>query len=126
MENAENKQSRLFLLAGGKYHEREDHIASRLALLGENLVCAVIMEGLPTASLSLSNTKKLTIVRTAPGCLCCIGNLVMRVTLTRLLRLKPDILFIAIQDASHLEGLRTMIAAHDYGALLNLEDVTVF
>ena len=45
----------------------------------------------------------LQLLRIAPGCLCCSGNLVLRVTLNRLLRHPPARLFISLADATHIE-----------------------
>ncbi len=61
--------------------------------------------------------------RIAPGCLCCAGNLVLRVTLNRLLRRPPAQLFISLADATHVDRLRAMLEAAPYDALLRLEPV---
>ena len=61
--------------------------------------------------------------RIAPGCLCCAGNLVLRVTLNRLLRRPPAQLFISLADATHVDSLRAMLETAPYDALLRVEPV---
>ena len=71
--------------------------------------------------ISPSSSFPLQLLRIAPGCLCCSGNLVLRVTLNRLLRHPPARLFISLADASHIEQLRTWLTASPYDVLLALE-----
>ncbi len=120
------------LVHGGKAGAREAAIA---ALLRAGAADAVILEGLadggaalaefggapaaPSASSSPSSFPH--IVRIAPGCLCCSGNLVLRVTLNRVLRLAPAQLYISLADASHLEQLRQWLSDAPYGELLALQ-----
>jgi hypothetical protein len=81
---------------------------------------AVILEGLPSGSSPLENSDKLLISRIAPGCLCCAGNLVMRVTLNRLLRQRPARLFIGVAATTHLDQLRSWLSSAPYDQLLAL------
>jgi hypothetical protein len=81
---------------------------------------AVILEGLPDGSPVLEISEKLLISRIAPGCLCCAGNLVMRVTLNRLLRQRPARLFIGVADTAHLDQLRSWLRSTPYDQLLAL------
>ena len=81
---------------------------------------AIILEGLPDGKLVLENSDKLLISRIAPGCLCCAGNLVMRVTLNRLLRQRPARLFIGVADTAHLDQLRSWLTSPPYDQLLVL------
>lgn len=83
---------------------------------------AIIIEGLPDgkAPLALTTLPAVHISRIAPGCLCCTGNLVMRVTLNRLLRQHPARLFIAVASDTHLAALRDFLAAPPYDRLLTL------
>jgi G3E family GTPase len=60
--------------------------------------------------------------RIAPGCLCCTGNLVLRVTLNRLLRQRPKRLFIGIARSEHLDQLRSWLQSKPYDQLLRLTD----
>ena len=81
---------------------------------------AVILEGLPDGTLLLEPSSTLLIARIAPGCLCCAGNLVMRVTLNRLLRQKPTRLFIGLASGEHLGQLRSWLSSAPYDQLLSL------
>jgi hypothetical protein len=81
---------------------------------------AVILEGLPDGNPMLEISEKLLISRIAPGCLCCAGNLVMRVTLNRLLRQRPARLFIGVADTAHLDQLRSWLSSTPYDQLLAL------
>lgn len=82
---------------------------------------AIILEGIPDAVSGLDgNTPHRQIARIAPGCLCCTGNLTMRVTLNRMLRGKPEHLYIGMATASHLEQLRAFLSAPPYDNLLTL------
>jgi G3E family GTPase len=62
----------------------------------------------------------LLIERIAPGCLCCTGNLVLRVTLNRLLRRRPERLFIGPATTEHLDQLRSWLQLPPYDQLLEL------
>ncbi|WP_305821176.1 GTPase [Massilia brevitalea] len=81
---------------------------------------AVILEGLPDGTLLLEPSSTLLLARIAPGCLCCAGNLVMRVTLNRLLRRKPTRLFIGLASGEHLGQLRSWLSSAPYDQLLSL------
>lgn len=82
---------------------------------------AVILEGLGVAATPLESGPGLQVVRIAPGCLCCDGNLVLRVTLNRLLRQRPGRLFIGLASSEHLDQLRSWLAAPPYDQLLALD-----
>ena len=82
---------------------------------------AVILEGLGVAATPLETGHGLQVMRIAPGCLCCDGNLVLRVTLNRLLRQRPRRLFIGLASSEHLDQLRSWLAAPPYDQLLALE-----
>lgn len=82
---------------------------------------AVILEGLGVAATPLESGPGLQVVRIAPGCLCCDGNLVLRVTLNRLLRQRPRRLFIGLASSEHLDQLRSWLAAPPYDQLLALD-----
>lgn len=110
------------LVIGGRASAREAAIAR---LVDPTLHTAVILEGLPDGHDShiLSTPKiHLNVARIAPGCMCCIGNLVMRVTLNRMLRDKPARLYISIASGEHLEQLRLFLTQPPYDALLSLSD----
>jgi len=81
---------------------------------------AVILEGLPDGRLLLEASPMLLLARIAPGCLCCAGNLVMRVTLNRLLRQRPTQLFIGLASGEHTGQLRSWLSNAPYDQLLSL------
>lgn len=81
---------------------------------------AIILEGLPSGDSVLSNSPTLLLQRIAPGCMCCIGNLAMRVTLNRLLRQRPARLFIGIASTEHIDKIRTFLSQAPYLDLLRL------
>jgi G3E family GTPase len=81
---------------------------------------AVILEGLADAQSSLVPSPSLLISRIAAGCLCCAGNLVLRVTLNRLLRQRPQRLFIGVARSEHLDQLRSWLQHAPYDQLLEL------
>lgn len=81
---------------------------------------AVILEGMAASSTPLVSTPSLQVVRIAPGCLCCDGNLVLRVTLNRLLRQRPRRLYIGLARSEHLDQLRSWLQDAPYDQLLAL------
>jgi hypothetical protein len=109
------------LVVGASAREREAAIAARL-LPGQS--CAVIAEGLADARSALADAAEriptLHIARIAAGCPCCTGHLVMRVTLDRLLRERPQQLYIALATGSHVDALRQWLARPPYDAWLSL------
>ena len=122
----------LTLVSGARAADREAAIAH--ALLPQQ-GAAVILEGLADGNSILADLAEqdspqpsfpLQLLRIAPGCLCCSGNLVLRVTLNRLLRHPPAHLFISLADATHIEQLRTWLTASPYDVLLALQpDIAV-
>lgn len=122
----------LTLVSGGSAAAREAAIAQALA---PHEAAAVILEGLADGNAMLADLAAqvppslafpLQLLRIAPGCLCCSGNLVLRVTLNRLLRHPPARLFVSLADASHIEQLRTWLTASPYDGLLALQaDIAV-
>ncbi len=106
-----------FLVTGPTARVREAAIAARFQA-GD----AAILEGLPDGRADAPLQGQDAIHRIAPGCLCCTGNLVLRVTLTRLLRQAPARLFIALADPTHLATLHLMLASPPYDSLLALKE----
>ena len=90
--------------------------------LDEGVRTAVILEGLPTGSspFDASLPPWLTIARIAPGCICCTGNLPMRVTLNRILRQHPERLYISLADSRHLSQVRQFLQQEPYDKWLGL------
>ncbi|MBQ5950483.1 GTPase [Massilia sp. ST3] len=87
------------------------------------LESAVILEGMAASSTPLVSSPSLQVVRIAPGCLCCDGNLVLRVTLNRLLRQRPQRLYIGLARSEHLDQLRSWLQDAPYDQLLALNPV---
>ena len=83
---------------------------------------AVILEGLAPGVSHLAPTSTLQIIRIAPGCMCCVGNLTLRVHLNRLLRKPPPRLFIALATNTHLPQIRDFLTREPYDAFLTLTD----
>nr|WP_229262649.1 GTPase [Duganella radicis] len=107
-------------------------IAARLPKEGASVI---ILEGLSDGGSALSfdpadgpfpieTTPQVLpqVIRIAPGCLHCSGNLILRVTLNRVLRRPPAWLYISLASAEHLEQLRSWLSEAPYGALLDLQD----
>ena len=77
---------------------------------------AVVAEG---AFFELHVPPQVALERLAAGCVCCIGLLPLRVTLTRLLRARrPNSLLLLLADAAHLERVRTLVASGKLGVSL--------
>lgn len=109
------------------------HTAAREAAIAGALDAAIrtalILEGLPDGSAGLdaaTPTPNLQVVRIAPGCLCCTGNLTMRVTLNRVLRHPPARLYLSLASAAHLDRIRSFLTQAPYDKLLTLtEDISI-
>lgn len=111
------------LVTGARAAARETALAAALDCA---VTTALILEGMPDGSSRLDVLAKqgtLHIARIAPGCLCCVGNLTLRVTLNRILRHPPARLYISLADRTHLEQIRNFLSAPPYDALLTLTDV---
>ena len=101
------------LVTGASAASREGAIAATAPL-----DAAILLEGLPSGHTILPDAFDAT--RIAPGCLCCTGNLVLRVTLNRILRRRPTRLFIGLASTEHLDQLRSWLSAPPYDQLLAL------
>jgi G3E family GTPase len=111
----------LTLVTGPSARERETAIAAQLSDLHEDGTQAIILEGLASGTSPLEDLPPdQTLARIAPGCLCCTGNLVLRVTLNRLLRRRPRRIFIGVADSEHLDQLRSWLQSEPYDQLLRL------
>lgn len=110
------------LVTGARASAREAAIA---AAIDPTAVTSLILEGLPDGN-SNFNSPNTTVVRIAPGCPCCVGNLTMRVTLNRILRHPPARLYISLATTTHLDQIRRFLAQAPYDALLTLtEDMCI-
>jgi hypothetical protein len=108
------------LVTGASARAREHAIAAQLSSAHQNGATAIILEGLADPGSALAPSDSLLISRIAPGCLCCTGNLVLRVTLNRLLRQRPGRLFIGVARNEHLDQLRSWLRSAPYDQLLDL------
>lgn len=114
-----------WLVTGAQSGAREAAIAAHLQA---GLATTVILEGLTDGNSALADLADgpaappaLRLLRIAPGCLHCSGNLVLRVTLNRVLRHAPARLYISLATASHLDQLRGWLSEAPYGSLLALQ-----
>lgn len=105
------------LVAGAGALQRERAIAE---LLDPATPSAVILEGIPSGETVLPDIPAITVTRIAAGCPCCAGNLVLRVTLNRILRSRPAHLYIGVATITHVEALREFLSTPPYDAYLDL------
>lgn len=109
------------LVTGASAAAREAAIAARLAPGAATAAAtAILLEGLPDGQALLPLSSAVLIQRIAPGCLCCTGNLVLRVTLNRILRRPPERLYIGLAATEHLDQLRSWLSSPPYDQLLEL------
>ena len=95
---------------------------------------AVLLEGVPDGSDRFTSEcfsrlqqdtgfRLLPVARITPGCLCCAGNLTMRVHLNRLLRARPQWLYISVSPGTHLTELQKFLSQPPYDELLVLNGI---
>jgi G3E family GTPase len=109
------------LVTGLSARAREAAIAAQLSDMHDEGTQAIILEGLASAVSPLDDLPpEHSLARIAPGCLCCTGNLVLRVTLNRLLRRRPRRIFIGVAGSEHLDQLRSWLLSEPYDQLLRL------
>jgi hypothetical protein len=112
------------LVTGPGAAARERAIAARLRqpdAAASSGMQAVILEGIASGNSPLDTLPpNAQLARIASGCLCCTGNLVLRVTLNRMLRQRPERLFIGVADSEHLDQLRSWLQSEPYDQLLTL------
>jgi G3E family GTPase len=110
------------LVTGASSLIREEAIASAINPV---LKTTILLEGFPQGTASLDEFRQrpnINISYVAAGCLCCTGNLVMRVTLNRILRDPPQQLFIALTTADHRNQLKEFLTQPSYSSLLVLTE----
>ncbi|WP_084199841.1 GTPase [Noviherbaspirillum autotrophicum] len=105
------------LVLGATALQREAAIASAF---DPTLTTALILEGIASDHSPLDTMNGPRISRIAPGCLCCSGNMTMRVTLNRILRHPPQRLYISLANSAHLDGIRRFLSDTPYDELLQL------
>jgi hypothetical protein len=113
--------SLVVLVSGGSYTQREAAIVDSLRLSSPSAMNAVILEGLPDGNPQLIAGSTLQLHRIAPGCMCCIGNLVLRVTLNRVLKHRPAHLYLSLAENAHVEKILQFLAQAPYNTLLALD-----
>jgi hypothetical protein len=114
------------LVVGSRPADREKAIATAVAAQSGCVAhIAVILEGLPDGNSPFDELQqrtdiKLSLSRIAPGCPCCIGNLTMKVTLNRLLRLAPSHLYISLANSLHIDQVSAFLMQPPYQGWLVL------
>ena len=79
---------------------------------------AVIAE---SGFLPLEAPEDVPLARLAPGCACCVGQVPLRVTLTRMLRAhRPDNILLLLASAQHLARVRALLADGSLGVRLHV------
>jgi G3E family GTPase len=113
------------LVVGARAADRELAIANTLAndTISERLKSAVLLEGLPDGKTLLVSDDSLIVVRIAAGCLCCSNNMIMRTYLDRLIRQKPQQLFLSLSTDTHLEQIKQFLTAPTYENVLEIRGV---
>ena len=115
--------TRTTLVTGASAAVREAAICDLITASTTQDRPAVILEGLASGCdpfVLLDGRTAPQIVRIAPGCLCCSGNLTMRVTLNRLLRQRPSHLYISLANSLHLHQIEAFLSAPPYTEWLTL------
>jgi hypothetical protein len=109
------------LVLGPNAAARETAIS---AALQDGQTTAILLEGLSDGHARLLDgaVPGLTVMRVAPGCICCSGNLPMRVYLNRLVRQRPQRMFIGIATADHLGEIRRLLSSAPYDQFLQLNN----
>lgn len=105
------------LVAGGTAAEREQAIA---AVLVHSERSALILEGMPDGTTLIEASDHVAIARISAGCPCCEGNLILRVTLNRMIRQQPARLFIGLAAGTHVQALHAFLAQPPYSNFLAL------
>lgn len=113
------------LVIGPSAAAREAAIAAAIKTVGQpGATIALILEGLPTGMTRLddviTHSPTTDVARIAPGCVCCTGNLTMRVTLNRMLRRHPARLYISLATPAHLDRIRSFLTQAPYDDFLTL------
>jgi len=115
-------RARTWLLAGLPGSERAASIKAFLHRLQPSATVSVLLEGQAAAidaEIPAAPGRHVHVL--APGCLCCSGNLTLRVTLARVLRLeKPQYLIIAIADVRHEARMAAMLRAAPWDLWLRM------
>jgi len=107
----------LRLVFGANQSKREQAIKTQI---NPTLFTMALLEGGEVPNTALDSMASLKVVRMAPGCPCCSGNLTMRVMLNRALKEKPDLIFLSLVNPVHLNAIRDFLQEDQYSGRLEL------
>jgi hypothetical protein len=113
----------LTLVTGKTAAAREAAIAERI---DPQVSSAFLLEGLSSGAgrlETLAEQAGFPLIRVAPACLCCTGNLTLRVHLNRMLRRQPQSIVIGVADDSHIDALCAFLSQPPYDGLLSLQPI---
>jgi hypothetical protein len=80
---------------------------------------AVLLEG---AFSALDVPPEVQVTRLGAGCVCCMGQVPLRVGLTRMVRaLRPDVVLLVLASGEHLARVRALLADSSLGVRFELE-----
>lgn len=107
-------------MTGADYAAREHAIVSAMAAMPASPASAhaVLLEGLPQGNPVLHPSAQIALQRIAPGCICCAGQLTLKVTLNRLLRPRPARLWLAMASSAHYDSLCELLKNAPYSEIL--------
>jgi hypothetical protein len=111
------------IVTGTGSAQREAAIAARI---DPRVSTAIVLEGLPSGNdpfATLPPRPDFQMARIAPGCPCCMGNLTLRVTLNRMLRRRPQQIYLGVSDKTHLGALCSFLSNPPYDTLLRVTEV---
>lgn len=81
--------------------------------------CAIVSEGFG----SFTVPDGVAVARLGGGCICCVGQVPLRVALTRLMRAERlEHLLLLLADTQHLPRVRTLLTDGSLGVRLELEE----
>jgi len=82
-------------------------------------VRAIIVEG---ALAAIDAPVDVPVIRLAAGCVCCLGQLPLRVTLVRSVRaLRPECILLLLANGAHLDRVRALLSDGSLGARFELD-----
>jgi hypothetical protein len=93
--------------------------------LPSDVPVSVLLEGLPADGTSeLAARDSLRVHVMAPGCPCCVGQLTLRVTLARVLRLeKAAVVVLAIINPAHVDNLVELLESSLFAGHLKVAQI---